>query len=129
MSENVIVIGKKTLSPDEYDQLHLVGYAIKHAGKQLHTTPTPGAPRAVADGYEAAGGTPTFHTRNLGAIEGETIAVLDPDMVRRLNTTRPGWDEQETWTYLDLSVEIADFADITAGWMEASGRSVVEGRE
>lgn len=129
MSENVIVIGKKTITDDEYAQLHLIGYAIKHAGKALHTTATPGTPRAVADGYEAAGGTPTFHARKLGTIEGETIAVLDADMVRRLNTTRPGWDEEETWTCLDHGGEIADFASITAGWLEISGRSLVEGRE
>lgn len=126
MADNVIVIGKRTISDDEYIHLHLIGYAIAKAGKQLHTTTTPGAPRAVADGYEDAGGKPTFHTKNLGQIEGETIAVLDADMVRRLNASRPGWDEQPTWTYLDHAGEIADFADITAGWMEASGRSLVQ---
>lgn len=129
MAENVIVIGKKDISAEEYANLHLIGYAIKHNGSELHTTATPGAPRAVADGYEAAGGKPTFHTRNLGQVEGNTLAVLDADMVRRLNTTRPGWDEHPKWTCLDHAGEIQDCADVLAALLELDGKSLVEGRE
>ena len=123
---NVIVIGKRTISPQEYDALHLLGYAIAHVGNELHTTPTPGAPRAVADGYEAAGKEPRMHTAQLAQVKGDTICVLDEDLNRRLNKVRPGWDEDPTWTLLSATYEVLDFADITAGWLEATGRSLVE---
>ena len=123
---NVIVIGKRTISAEEYDCLHLLGYTIAHVGNQLHTTATPGAPRAVADGFEHAGATPQFHTKDLAKIEGETIAVLDADLARRLTAARPGWEDAPAWTVLDHTGDVIDFASITAGWLEATGRSLVE---
>ena len=123
---NVIVIGKREIRPDEYDALHLLGYAIAHVGNELHTTPTPGAPRAVADGYELAGKTPHMHTAQLAQVKGDTICVLDRDLADRLTKVRPGWDDDPTWTLLSAPYEVLDFADITAGWLEATGRSLVE---
>lgn len=126
MSDNVIVVGKRSITPDEYDSLHLVGYAIAHVGKALHTTPTDGAPLAVAEGYKAAGGEPTLHTHNLSQVDGETICVLDKDLATRLDIVLPGWDERRTWTTLHFTDEIHEFASIVAGWLEATGRSLVE---
>lgn len=91
-SNIVVVLGKSTINKIEYDPLVLIGRALARRGKTLFTTNTPGAPKAIVDGYTKEGGTPTYIGK--GGIPGNADEVLiftDARYQAKLDERDPKW--------------------------------------
>lgn len=94
-SEVIVVLGKTSIHKIEYEPLFRIGRAIAIRGKTLRTTKTPGACRAVVEGYESEGKSPEYITKAGDPGEGAkgVMAFTDAKYLQKLDTGMPGWKD------------------------------------
>lgn len=93
--ETIVVLGKTSIHKIEYDPLFQIGRAIAIRGKTLRTTKTPGACRAVVEGFESEGKSPEYITKNGNPGESAkgVIAFTDAKYLAKLEQGMPNWKE------------------------------------
>lgn len=96
--ETILVLGKTTLNKIEYDPLFKIGQALAIRNKQLRTTETAGACRAIVEGYTSKSGKPEYLKKGQVATEGVSavIAFTDSKFQQRLDERVPDW-RKENW--------------------------------
>lgn len=91
----VVVLGKTSVNKLEMPHLIDIGRALAHRGHALHTTRTAGACRAIVEGYEKEGKSPTYLKPGGGLPDAEEVIVFtDAKFQKELDSRKPNWRDE-----------------------------------
>ncbi len=121
--DELIVIGKTTITAHEEDCLQTFGYFMHELGQKLLIMPTKGAVTAVMTGYLEAGGVPTNLER--GPLpHNDVIVFLNTPLERALDLRMPDWLSRPWIVIADDQID--DFTATYLDVVDTMGIKIVE---
>lgn len=125
----VVALGKSSINKIEYDPLFLIGRALAHRNKQLHTTRTPGAPKAIVDGYTSEGGEPVYIGKDgIPSNADEVLVFTDARYQAKLDERDPKWRENG-WLVFHNRKATTEAAAMVTQILEELGAPLDGGKE
>lgn len=122
--DDVVVFGKTTLTSDEHDALHMLGYGLHTLGRRLHTTRASGTAAAVSEGYRLAGGEPiVLKEKGLNQLDATIVAIIDPQISAQLDRRlRFDWRTDDRWFVLNTPYEVVTASEIMLTVLDETDR-------